>query len=177
MLVGAMQPEFPKYDQGSRRRLFNTPLECGFRLLFILSACRPYSADLQRLISYDYLLVHSGDVEGAPESLHPAVPFRGTEWVAKRQLIDSGINMVVARELVARIHGPRGILYTGTELTTAFVGLLQSDYALHLRERATWLAARFKDLDDGDLQAFMVERVGQWGAEFDNLSALGDLEL
>ena len=172
-----MPPELPQPDHEPRRRLFNTPLECGFRLLFILNAARPHSADLQRLVSYDYLLVHSGDVDGGPESLHPAVPFRGTEWVVKRQLIDAGLNVVVARDLVARIHGPSGIVYAGTDLTTAFVTLLRSSYASLLRERAAWLAARFHAFNDDDLQAFMTKRVGRWGAEFDNLSALGELEL
>jgi len=64
------------------RRLFNTPLECGLRMLFVLSACSPTKLDLQRLITYDYLIVHSGDVADSPDSLHPAVPFRGTEWLS-----------------------------------------------------------------------------------------------
>jgi hypothetical protein len=67
-------------------RLFNTPLECGFRLAIILDAVSG-EPDLQRLVSYDYLLVHSGDVEGGPASLHPAVPFRGTELLVKRELV------------------------------------------------------------------------------------------
>jgi len=62
-------------------RLFNTPLECGFRMLFLLHAAGPKARDLQRLISCDYLLVHSGDASGGPTSLHPAVPFRGSEWL------------------------------------------------------------------------------------------------
>ena len=49
-------------------RLFNTPLECGLRLLFLLNACYPKRGDLQRLISYDYLMVHSGDVGDGPAS-------------------------------------------------------------------------------------------------------------
>jgi hypothetical protein len=62
-------------------RLFNTPLECGLRLLYLLNASKPKKLDLQRLITYDYLLVHSGDVDDSLGSLHPAVPFRGTEWL------------------------------------------------------------------------------------------------
>ena len=83
-----------------RPRLFNTPLECGLRMLFVLNACRPTKVDLQRLITYDYLIVHSGDVAGSPESLHPAVPFRGTEWLVKRDLVRSGLDLMFARELV-----------------------------------------------------------------------------
>ena len=54
---------------GRPARLFNSALEYGFRVLFLLDAANPKPADLHRLISYDYLLVHSADVEGGPPSL------------------------------------------------------------------------------------------------------------
>lgn len=158
-------------------RLFNTPLECGLRLLFALDACRPNSADLQRLISYDYLLVHSGDITGGPTSLHPPVPFRGSEWVVKRDLVRAGLGLVFARDLVSKVLTPNGIIFAGSELTSAFVALLKTDYATSLRVRSQWLASEFGAASDHELQAFMTEKVGQWGAEFDRISALKDLEL
>src|SRR4051794_15368797 len=109
-------------------RLFNTPLECGLRLLFLLNACSPKIADLQRLISYDYLLVHSGDVGDGPESLHPAVPFRGTEWLVKRDLVRNSLDLMFARELLEKRLNTNGIYYSGSELTSAFVALLTSTY-------------------------------------------------
>lgn len=158
-------------------RLFNTPLECGFRLLFALDACRPSTADLQRLISYDYLLVHSGDIAGGPASLHPPVPFRGSEWVVKRDLVRAGLGLVFARDLIAKNLTSKGITFAGSDLTTAFVALLQTEYAASLRVRARWLADEFGAASDQELQTFMTERVGKWGAEFDRISALQELEL
>lgn len=158
-------------------RLFNTPLECGFRLLFALDANRPNAADLQRLISYDYLLVHSGDIAGGPPSLHPPVPFRGSEWVVKRDLVRKGLNLLFARELISKNLTTNGISFAGSELTSAFVALLKSDYASSLRSRARWLADEFGAASDQELQSFMAEKVGQWGAEFDRISALQELEL
>src|SRR6266700_5971794 len=98
-------------------RLFNTPLECGLRMLFLLNACAPKKADLQRLISYDYLLVHSGDVEQSPGSLHPAVPFRGSEWLVKRDIVRGGLDLMFARELIDKKLEPTGIFYAGSSLT------------------------------------------------------------
>src|SRR5437016_4058437 len=97
-------------------QLFNTPLECGFRMLFVLDAASPQYADLQRLINFDYLLVHSGDVEGGPASLHPAVPFRGSELLVKRQLVSSGLDLMFARELIEKSTSARGIMYRATSL-------------------------------------------------------------
>ena len=50
----------------STARPFNSPLECGLRTLTLLAASQPSACDLQRLIFYDYLLIHSGDVPGGP---------------------------------------------------------------------------------------------------------------
>jgi len=43
---------------------FNSALECSLRALAILASAYPASADLQRLVAYDYLLVHSADADG-----------------------------------------------------------------------------------------------------------------
>jgi hypothetical protein len=158
-------------------RLFNTPLECGFRLLFVLSASRPSSYDVQRLISYDYLLVHSGDASEVYESLHPAVPNRGNEWVVKRDVVQAGLHLMFARELVEKQLTRQGILFAGTDLTAAFVNLLHTPYAKALRERSKWLGETFSSYSDSDLQKFMTDRVGVWGAEFETMSAIKDLEL
>jgi hypothetical protein len=158
-------------------RPFNSPLECGLRLLFVLDAAAGRSSDLQRLIAYDYILVHSGDVPDGPASLHPSVPFRGTELLIKRDLLNAGLNQMFSRELIAKTFDTSGILYRATELTAAFVALLKSNYSEALRVRAKWLIARFGAMEDIELSAFMKENVGRWGAEFERLAAIKDLEL
>jgi hypothetical protein len=146
-------------------------------MLFVLDAARGALADLQRLVSYDYLLLHSGDVPGGPKSMHPSVPFRGTELLVKRELISAGLNEMFSKELLEKTFDRAGILYRATELTTAFVGLLKTDYAVSLRVRSDWVVTRFGAMDDQELSAFMSENIGRWGAEFDQLSALAELEL
>ena len=146
-------------------------------MLFLLDASNPEIADLQRLISLDYLLVHSGDVESGPESLHPAVPFRGSELLVKRDLIRVGLDQMFARELVEKAMTRQGIAYRGTTLTKAFLDLLQTKYALDLRSRAHWVMDRFGALSDRELSSFMSNNIDRWGAEFEHLTALRDLEL
>jgi hypothetical protein len=158
-------------------RPFNSPLECGLRVLFMLDAAEGKAADLQRLVFYDYLLVHSGDVLDGPSSLHPSVPFRGAELLIKRDLLQAGLNQMFSRQLVAKTFDVSGILYRATPLTTAFVGLLKTEYAHSLRSRSAWVALRFGEMGDKDLSTFMTANIGEWGAEFEHLSALADLEL
>ena len=146
-------------------------------MLFVLDACRPQKLDLQRLITYDYLLVHSGDVEESQGSLHPAVPFRGSEWLVKRDLVRCSLDLMFARELVEKRLEPNGIFYVASELTGRFTSLLKSSYAQNLISRAKWLSERFGATSDAELEHYMTAHIGQWGAEFERLTALRDLEL
>ncbi|MFI7856727.1 ABC-three component system middle component 2 [Pseudomonas promysalinigenes] len=158
-------------------RPFNSPLECGLRILFVLDAFAGKTADLQRLISYDYLLVHSGDVVGGPKSIHPAVPFRGSEFLIKRNLVQAGLNQMCSRELLLKTFDTTGVLYQATALTSAFLSLMKTSYARELRERSTWLVERFGAFSDVELGKYMSENITRWGGEFERLSALNELEL
>jgi len=161
----------------SAPRPFNSPLECGLRLLFVLDAAGGRPCDLQRLIAYDYLLVHSGDVDDGPVSLHPAVPHRGGEMLVKRDLLAAGLEKMFSKELLEKRLDQEGISYCGTELTSAFISLLSSAYADDLKARARWVVHRFGAIPDRELSNFMEQNIGRWGAEFDRLTALNDLEL
>lgn len=162
---------------GHQARPFNTPIESGLRLLFALDQAGGSSFDLQRLVSYDYLLVHSGDVEDGPSSLHPAVPFRGSELLVKRELVRVGLDAMFAKELLEKRFEPTGICYRATALTGAFLKLLVSPYASALRTRAEWVVTRFADYSDTELERYMTANVGRWGAEFERLTIIKELEL
>jgi len=43
---------------------FNSPIETGIRALILLAQSYPSQLDLQRLLEYDYIMVHTGDVDG-----------------------------------------------------------------------------------------------------------------
>ena len=143
----------------------------------MLSASKQNPIDLQRIVAYDYLLVHSGDIENGPASLHPAVPRRGTELLVKREAIQAGLNLLLAKELIRIDFAPEGFHYRATELTDAFIGLLQSPYAAALKIRADWIAGRFRAYVDNDLDAYISRNIGRWGAEFETLTAVDSLEL
>jgi hypothetical protein len=167
----------PEAQSTTAERVFNSPLECGLRMLFVVHATSPAVSDLQRLISYDYLLVHSGDVDNKTDSLHPAVPFRGSELLVKRDLVRHALDLMFARELVEKKFSKVGITYAASPLTAAFINLLKSDYSTELRLRAEWVSKRFGSMDDHALNGFMAENIGKWGAEFEKITALRDLDL
>nr|WP_249643531.1 ABC-three component system middle component 2 [Pectobacterium carotovorum] len=174
-----MQPIAKDHETQRRfdERPFNSPLEYGFRALFILNAADNRPMDLQRIISYDYLLVHTSDVKGGPQSLHPAVPHRGTELLVKRSSIQAGLNFMLSRELIEVVFSPEGIMYQSSELTGRFVQLLTSPYANDLAECAKWVINQFSDLSNDELASFMAQNVGRWGSEFERLTAIDLLDL
>ncbi len=155
----------------ARQRPFNTPFETGLRGLYLLDAAAPSQFDLQRLVHYDYLLVHSADPEGPP-SLHPAVPHRSGELLIRRQLLTVGLDLMFSKELAVKTFATSGILFSASDLTRAFLDHLSSPYAKHLRQLAKWVNVTFQAYSDEELKSFMNAQLGRWGAEFNRESIL-----
>jgi hypothetical protein len=151
--------------------LFNTPIESGLRSLFVLEAVRPKTCDLQRLVIYDYLLVHSEDVEGPP-SLHPASPLRSGELLVRRNLVGHGLQMMIRKGLVTKRFTSEGIFYVATEYADPILKYFRSDYAHRCGEISRWIALQFQPLSDDHLREFIRDNLGRWGAEFTRESLL-----
>ena len=145
---------------------FNSPLECGLRTLVLLSAAEPSACDLQRLIFYDYLLVHSGDVPDGPDSIHPPTPLRSGEALVRRHWIERGLLLMISRELVIRTFSENGIMYQASPLTATFLGYMQQPYTKKLQERAQWVIERFGAYSDHRLVEFFKANLDRWGGEF-----------
>lgn len=145
---------------------FNSPLECGLRSLVLLAAASPSACDLQRLIFYDYLLVHSGDVLGGPESIHPNTPLHSGEALVRRHWIERGLLLMVSRELANRTLSELGIQYQASPLASAFLSYMEQPYTKKLRERAEWVIETFSDYSDQALAGFFKANLDRWGGEF-----------
>ena len=153
--------------------VFNGPIEVGLRVLVLLVESFPEGFDLQRLITLDYLLVHSGDFEGGPPSLHPPSPLRAGEVAVRRELITDGLHFYRARALVEKVESDSGFLYRADEEAGAFLDALTSTYARALRDRAEWVFESIAGLTSEELQKVLDEGLGRWRTEFE---VLGDLE-
>jgi hypothetical protein len=112
----------------------------------------PSAYDLQRLVEFDYMTVHSGDLRG-PKSLHAPVPLRSGELLVRRGLVERGLLLMMSRNLVTRSIGEEGILYTATDAAAAFLDTLQAPYLSALRERADWAVTEFGELSTPEITA------------------------
>ena len=152
--------------------VFNSPLEIGIRVLYLLVELQPAGCDLQRLVYYDYILVHSSDVPEGPKSIHPSIPHRSTEILVKRDLLKKGLTLMHSKQLVDSIFDSTGITYKATELTKPFLEYNQSDYAKSLQEVSVWVVNKFRNYTDGKLSLFIKNNIDVWGGEFSKESLL-----
>lgn len=163
-------------DQSHWTGVFNSPLESGLRCVCILTAAYPRTFDLQRVLQYDYLIVHSGDIKsvfpGAPDSIHPATPNRSSELAVRRELCQAGLRLMISRGLLACKFSKYGIQFLATEISLPFLDSLTEDYTNRLRAVASWLDDTFGEYPDESLSKLIEENLGRWGAEFLDQSML-----
>lgn len=152
---------------------FNSALETGIRALAVLVEAHPYAFDLQRLVYFDYLLVHSADA-GGPESLHPSTPMRNGELLVRRSVIERGILLMVSRKLAERRLGDEGITYSATDEAGPFLDCLTSNYTQALRARAEWSVDSFGSLEDDQLKSYFDANFERWTREFQSNASTVD---
>lgn len=148
-----------------RPRVFNTPFETGLRSVVILTACYPERLSLHRLVVFDYLIVHSGDIDG-PESMHPMDRSRAAEILVRRSLVSSGLALMETRGLVARTPTRDGFRYRAGDDAGSFVDLLRSPYIEAMKDRADWLAEEVLPLSEAELADLLRDRIDAWAPEF-----------
>jgi hypothetical protein len=144
---------------------FNSSLESGIRALNILVAIFPKCADLQKLVDFDYIIVHSGDLHG-PESLHAPLPMRAGELLVRRSIVEAGLLLMMSRGLVKRITSGTGIEYIADESANAFVNSFETQYLLRLKDRANWVSYNFGDMSDEELQEITRHFFDKWTTQF-----------
>ncbi|PRB80217.1 ABC-three component system middle component 2 [Pseudomonas sp. MYb185] len=153
--------------------VFNSALETGVRSLVILAANFPVALDLQRLVDFDYLVVHSGDVNG-PESLHPPLPMREGELLVRRKIIESGLSLMMSRGLVTRIAGAKGFFYQASDYAKPFVDSMATPYMRTLMDRAHWVGETFGNMDTAELQDLISRFFDKWTTQFHPSQGIGD---
>ncbi|HUW38203.1 MAG TPA: ABC-three component system middle component 2 [Rhodocyclaceae bacterium] len=155
-------------NQERKPATFNGPLEAGIRAVSILGAAYPQSYDLQRLVAFDYLLVHTADV-GGPESLHPPTPTHSAELLVRRKLVEHALLLMMTRELVQREATNEGIKYSAGENAATFLDTVSSTYLRALKYRAGWLVSALGSHTDQEFKGIMRKFFDDWVEEFQHV--------
>ncbi|WP_321477237.1 ABC-three component system middle component 2 [uncultured Paludibaculum sp.] len=144
---------------------FNSPIETGMRALILLAESYPEQLDLQRILEFDYIMVHTGDVDGPP-SIHPALPLRSGELLVRRQLIERGLMLMISRGLASRHATANGFMYQAEDDAGPFLDALTAEYLEDLKNRAMWVVDRFSEMSDHDIRVMLSQTYDQWSREF-----------
>lgn len=146
--------------------IFNGPVELGLRTLMLLVEAYPRSLDIQSLVVLDYMLVHSGDFDGGPESIHPASPLRAGEVAIRGDLIQKGIHLFSSKGLLSQVVNEEGISYKAEDLAAVFLDAVKSTQANLLRDRAAWALDRMGNLDANEATSLLEASIGAWRTDF-----------
>lgn len=151
-------------------KLFNTPLELGLRTLFIMTRFYPENLSIESIIYLDYFAIHSSDIKEGPKSLHPKYPFRSSELVVKREILQKSMAFLVSKELVEIKLTNEGIYYASTDIGRHLISLFESNYSKQLVSVCDWLYERFSNLTEEDMAQIVSINIEKWGGEFSNES-------
>lgn len=143
--------------------VFNTPFETGVRSVVVLTSAYPAELALDQLTALDHLVVHTGDLDDGPDSLHPAESARAAEMLVRRALVDAGLKLMACKGLVEMRATPKGFRYRAGEEAGSFVDLLSSSYAFELKKRADWLAINIVDLPTDQFDDLVASQLERWG--------------
>lgn len=146
--------------------IFNNSIETGLRSLIILEAVSPQSLDLQKLIYFDYLTVHTGDIEDGPSSLHPPIPNRSGELFVRREKIESGLDLFIRKRFIEKVFTEEGIEYRLSDEASLLLDLLEEGYTLSMRRNANWIVNKFHGLNTSQIKDFIKKNIDKWGGEF-----------
>lgn len=147
-------------------QVFNSPLEIGFRILFILKGISPKAIDINRLVIYDYFLLNSGDFPMGPKSLHPPIPHRSSQIIIKPMIIKDAMTLMKSKELIDIIFSVDGIKYKANRLTEKFIELQENEYSHKLNMISEWINKQFGEYSDDRLKTIVDNNIPNWGGEF-----------
>lgn len=146
--------------------IFNSALETGVRTICILAVNLSNKFDIQQLLALDHIVVHTGDIENAPPSLHPNILQRSGELLVRRPLVENGLILMESKRLVEKVITPEGFYYCATELASAFIESLTNEYIKELTQRAQWAVTMYDDYGDTLFSEIFNSAFERWKNEF-----------
>lgn len=161
----------------SGRKIINSPLEVGMRSLFIISKIEPDYIDFDRLLIYDYFLVHTNDLSNEFPSIHPPTPHRSGELLIKRQILYDGLSLMYSRGLLNMVIIENGIVFSATKATKYFLNLFSSYYSQKLHELSGLVVRICSDIPTDELRNMVKSNLDKWGGEFINESLVRELKI
>lgn len=149
-----------------RIKIFNTPEEVGLRILFVLSICNKRMSS-QRIMYYDYFILHLNDIDNMYDSLHPDNPNHSSEIAVKRDIINIGLKLMISKGLLDIKYTKTGIFYRKTSITDSFLEMFENGYVEKLKQNINIVNERFNNFSDSQIYRYIDKNIGSWSGEFE----------
>lgn len=148
----------------SQSNVFNTPMEIGMRMVYLLLELYPRKYDVFYLTYLDYAISYSGDLHG-PSSLHTPVSKRGGAFLNNSDIVRQSLNKMSQFDFVEISTTDDGIYYSAGENARAVVSSIKTEYSFLLQERCNWVASFVKDKSYEDIRRLFETEGRFWGYE------------
>lgn len=144
--------------------ILNSQVETGLRTLVVLEALFPRRCSLTELVWFDYVVVNTGLFNNAPASLHPDTEVATGELLVRRHVVQAGISMLRLLHLADEWCSDDGFTYASSDEAPLILDRLNTQYHLDLKDRAAWLARRFGQMTNDEIEQSIDQAVGRWTA-------------
>ena len=146
--------------------VFNSSLETGIRSVCILTAAFSLKFDLQQMLAFDHIVVHTGDVHNGPPSLHPNVQQRNGELLVRRPIVQRGLDLMEIKGLIEKTVSEEGIRFSASELAPVFLESLENKYVRELMDRSEWVVSTYRNLGTAVFYEVFNTAFDRWTTEF-----------
>ncbi|MGZ7444255.1 ABC-three component system middle component 2 [Paenibacillus sp. TH7-28] len=156
-------------------KIFNSPEEVGVRVLFILSLCEKRMSS-QRIMYYDYFILHLNDIDDMHSSLHPDNPNHSSEIAVKRNIVNKGLSLIISKGLIDVKYMKTGVYYQKNSLTDPFISLFSNGYVERLKKNIIVVNEKFSKFSDTQIYKYINKNIGSWTGEFEKeYNSVGEL--
>lgn len=144
--------------------VFNTPMEIGMRMVYLLLELYPNSLDVFYLTYLDYAVSYSEDLNG-PVSLHTPVIKRGGAFLNNSDVVREALHKMSHFDFVKVNITKDGITYSAGENARAIVNSIKTEYSYSLQQRCRWVKDFISDKTYDDIQRLFETEGRRWGYE------------
>lgn len=152
--------------------IFNNPVEISLRILLLLNININNKFNIEKLTYFDYLMIHSGDLDNAPNSILPNSPYRFFEFNVNKEKISQSVEFLWRKGLVNISYNANGIFYQANRLTNLFVKTLHNELCEQLKYTASWVVDNFYEYSESDLNKLFYSKLKSKSIDFSKIGAI-----
>lgn len=135
-------------------KLFNTPLEHGLRVLFLLDTqVKPIS--LERIYIYDFITCFSSIFDIKATNLHGNEFLSFSQLPSRRTKCHEGIKTMVLNGFIKSEVSDKGFCYSISDKGKTFLNSIESSYKLEYLSIASKVSRKYQSLNDLELQVLI----------------------